>query len=192
MGGRGRTDAYIESMRLPSIEQLVRVGRTSAGRFPLVLLSAAIAAAAGVLLPESSLDDDMLTGFLYVATLGIPLFLAIDLVAERRGTSDRARWIAKNLRTVDISQSGEVKHLHFALIGAGDNKGVIGIGFDISGGALVPLGGQHFTQVHRVHRIRDINKAGSQEHADYGVVTPGLGIFPSPVVLRPAHVSQFT
>ena len=82
-------------MRLPSIEQLVRVGRTSAGRFPLVLLSAAIAAAAGVLLPESSLDDDMLTGFLYVATLGIPLFLAIDLVAERRGTSDRARWIAR-------------------------------------------------------------------------------------------------
>ena len=82
-------------MRLPSIEQLVRVGRTSAARFPFVLLSAAIAAAAGVLLPESSIDDDILTGFLYVATLGIPLFLAIDLVAERRGTSERARWIAR-------------------------------------------------------------------------------------------------
>jgi len=82
-------------MRLPSIEQLVRVGRTSAGRFPLVLLSAAIAAVAGVLLPDSSIDDEILTGFLYVATLGIPLFLAIDLVAERRGTSDRARWIAR-------------------------------------------------------------------------------------------------
>jgi hypothetical protein len=39
----------------------------------------------------------------------------------------------KNLRTVDISQSGKVKHLHFALTGAGDNKGVVGIGFDISG-----------------------------------------------------------
>jgi len=82
-------------MRLPSIEQLVRVGRNSAGRFPLVLLSAAIAAVAGVLLPDSSIDDEILTGFLYVATLGIPLFLAIDLVAERRGTSDRARWIAR-------------------------------------------------------------------------------------------------
>ena len=81
-------------MRLPSIEQLVRTGRSSAGRFPLVLLSAAVAAAAGVLLPDSSIDD-ILTGFLYVATLGIPLFLAIDLLAERRGTSDRSLWIAR-------------------------------------------------------------------------------------------------
>ncbi|NNK48946.1 MAG: hypothetical protein HKP01_08750, partial [Gemmatimonadetes bacterium] len=59
-------------MRLPSIEQLVRAGRRSAGRFPLVFLSAAIAAAAGVLLPDSSIEDTLL-GVLYVATLGIPL-----------------------------------------------------------------------------------------------------------------------
>ncbi len=81
-------------MRLPSIEQLVRVGRGSAGRFPLILLSAAIAAAAGVLLPDSSIEDT-LAGVLYVATLGIPLALAVDLTAERRGTSGRALWIAR-------------------------------------------------------------------------------------------------
>jgi hypothetical protein len=81
-------------MRLPSIEQLVRTGRNSAGRFPLVLLSAAIAATAGVLLPNSSIEDT-LSGILYVATLGIPLFLALALAAERRGTSGGARWIAR-------------------------------------------------------------------------------------------------
>ncbi|MCK5489259.1 MAG: DUF4153 domain-containing protein, partial [Gemmatimonadetes bacterium] len=81
-------------MRLPSIEQLVRVGRGSAGRFPLILLSAAIAAAAGVLLPDSSIEDT-LAGVLYVATLGIPLALAVDLTAERRGTSGRTLWIAR-------------------------------------------------------------------------------------------------
>jgi len=81
-------------MRLPSIEQLVRVGRASAGRFPLILLSAAIAAAAGVLLPDSSIEDT-LVGVLYVATLGIPLALAVDLTAERRGTSGRTLWIAR-------------------------------------------------------------------------------------------------
>ena len=79
-------------MRLPSIEQLVRVGRISASRFPLVLLSAAIAATAGVLLPDSTMEDT-LVGFLYVATLGIPLFLALDLVAERLGSSARTLWI---------------------------------------------------------------------------------------------------
>ena len=83
-------------MRLPSIEQLVRVGRESAGRFPLVLLSAAIAAGAGALLPDSSIEDT-LVGILYVATLGIPLFLALDLTAERRGTSGRELWIGRLL-----------------------------------------------------------------------------------------------
>jgi hypothetical protein len=81
-------------MRLPSIEQLVRVGRQSAGRFPLVLLSAAVAAGAGALLPDSSIEDT-LVGFLYVATLGIPLFLALDLTAKRRGTSGRTLWIGR-------------------------------------------------------------------------------------------------
>jgi hypothetical protein len=83
-------------MRLPSIEQLVRTAMGSANRFPLVLLSAALAAAAGVLLPESSIDDT-LTGLIYVGSLGIPVFLAVDLVAERWSVSARTSWLARLL-----------------------------------------------------------------------------------------------
>jgi len=82
-------------MRLPSIEQLGREGLRSASRFPLVLISATIAACAASLLPDSSIDHDALTGILYVASLGIPLFLAIGLVAERREGSRGAVWIAR-------------------------------------------------------------------------------------------------
>jgi hypothetical protein len=81
-------------MRLPSIEQLVLAARGSAGRFPLVLLSAAVAAAAGALLPDSSIEDT-LKGLLYVASLGIPLFLAVDLVAERRGPPELRVWLVR-------------------------------------------------------------------------------------------------
>lgn len=81
-------------MRLPSIEQLVSVGRSSARRFPLILLSAAVAAAAGALLPDSSIEDTLL-GVMYVASLGIPLALAVDLVAERRAPSRGILWIAR-------------------------------------------------------------------------------------------------
>ena len=81
-------------MRLPSIEQLVVAGRRSAGRFPLVLLSAAVAAAVGAALPDSSFEDT-LVGILYVASLGIPFFLAVDLVAERRGPADLRVWLAR-------------------------------------------------------------------------------------------------
>lgn len=84
-------------MRLPSIEQLARAGRQSAGRFPLVLMSAAVAAAAGSLLPDSSIDREIVGGLLYASSLGIPLFFALDLVAERRGTRGRDRWIARGI-----------------------------------------------------------------------------------------------
>lgn len=82
-------------MRLPSIEQLLRTGRDSAHRFPLVLLSALFAAAAGVLLPDADIDEDVLLGILYASTLGIPLFLTIALVAERNGISRRTLSIAR-------------------------------------------------------------------------------------------------
>jgi len=88
-------DEYLIGMRLPSIEQLGREGLRSASRFPLVLISATIAACAASLLPDSSIDHDALTGILYVASLGIPLFLAIGLVAERREGSRGTVWIAR-------------------------------------------------------------------------------------------------
>lgn len=83
-------------MRLPSIDQLVRQARSSAQRFPLVLLCAATAAAAASLLPDSE-SDETLIGILYAASLGIPLFFAIGLVAERRWTSGARAWAARGL-----------------------------------------------------------------------------------------------
>lgn len=82
-------------MRLPSIEQLARAGRQSAGRFPLVLLSAAVSAVAAGLMPDSRIDEEILTRILYAASLGISLLLAIDLVAERRSSTAAGRWIAR-------------------------------------------------------------------------------------------------
>jgi len=82
-------------MRLPSIEQLIQSGRTSAGRFPLVVLSGAVAAAAGMLLPDATTDREVLEGILYAATLGIPFLLAIDLVGERTRASVRTVWISR-------------------------------------------------------------------------------------------------
>ena len=46
------------------------------------------------MLPDSSIEDT-LQGILYVASLGIPLFLAVDLVAERRETHNRGPWVAR-------------------------------------------------------------------------------------------------
>jgi len=82
-------------MRLPSIERLVRAARIAAGRFPLALLSGAVAAATGVLLPDASIHKETLEGVLYVSTLGIPLFLAVDLMAERNRAPAREAWIAR-------------------------------------------------------------------------------------------------
>jgi len=83
-------------MRLPSVDQLVRGARTSAGRFPLVLLSAAAAAVAGALLPDSPIEDT-LAGIIYAASLGIPLLLAVDLAAERLRLPQSGRWVARLL-----------------------------------------------------------------------------------------------
>ena len=87
-------------MRLPSLEQLGRKALDSARRFPLVITCGAISAAAASLLPDSSIDDEILIGILYASTLGIPLFLAIDLVAERRWISGGRAWAARILAIV--------------------------------------------------------------------------------------------
>ena len=91
---------YIDYMRLPSVEQLVGAARRTVQRFPLVLLCALISATAASLLPDSEIDDEVLTGILYASTLGIPLFLAIALVAERGWISNARAWTARLLAVV--------------------------------------------------------------------------------------------
>jgi hypothetical protein len=71
-------------MRLPSLDRVMATAGHAARRFPLVLLCAVVAAGAGVLLVDSSVDDDLLERFLYVSSLGLPLFVGITVLAERR------------------------------------------------------------------------------------------------------------
>lgn len=71
-------------MPLPSLDRMVATAGRAARRFPLVLTSALVATAAGMLLIDSPADDALLERFLYVGTLGLPLFVALTLLAERR------------------------------------------------------------------------------------------------------------
>jgi hypothetical protein len=74
-------------MRLPSLDRVIATAGHAARRFPLVLICAVVAAAAGMLLIDIPGGDDLLERVLYVSTLGLPLFVGLTLLAERRGWS---------------------------------------------------------------------------------------------------------
>ena len=71
-------------MPLPSVDRLITSARTTAARFPLVLASGVLAAAAGIVAVNASDADDWWR-LLVASALGLPLFFAIKMVAERRG-----------------------------------------------------------------------------------------------------------
>jgi len=71
-------------MRLPSIDHVISTAGHAARRFPFVLTCAFVAAGSGMLLIDSGVDEDLLGRFLYVSTLGLPLFVGIALLAQRR------------------------------------------------------------------------------------------------------------
>lgn len=87
-------------MRLPSLEALATAARRTLVRFPTVLLAATVTAFAGVVLVEGAdmaVEDRFWGRFFGTAALAIPLFVAIDLSAERRrwGLAMRAGlWLA--------------------------------------------------------------------------------------------------
>ncbi len=72
-------------MPLPSLDRVVATASHAARRFPLVLTCALVAAGAGMLLVDSADGDALLERFLYASTLGLPLFVGVTLLAERRG-----------------------------------------------------------------------------------------------------------
>jgi hypothetical protein len=82
-------------MRFPSVDRLTITGLAAARRFPLVLLCGVIAALSAALLPDSAIEDEVLLGVLYASTLGLPLFLAVDLLAERHRWSDARLWTVR-------------------------------------------------------------------------------------------------
>lgn len=82
-------------MRLPSIDRVVEAAGRAARRWPLVLLCAVAAAAAGMLLLGSSVEDEQALRLLYVFSLGLPLFVGIKLVAERGTWSAGGLWVGR-------------------------------------------------------------------------------------------------
>lgn len=83
-------------MRLPSIDHLITSARGTAASFPLVLGAAIVAAAAGIVAVDAS-DEDFWLRLLFAAALGLPLFFAIRLVAERRAWPPARLWSARLL-----------------------------------------------------------------------------------------------
>jgi hypothetical protein len=81
-------------VRLPSIGDIVDEAQRSARRFPLVLLSGAISAVAGILLIDTPGDDPSLVRVLAAATLGLPLNFALGVLAERRSPRSRGGYVA--------------------------------------------------------------------------------------------------
>jgi len=70
-------------MRFPSIDILARSSLRAAERFPLVLLSAAVSAFAASCLVEDVGEIQFFQRLIFAATLGLPLFVALEVFAER-------------------------------------------------------------------------------------------------------------
>jgi hypothetical protein len=80
-------------MRFPSLDLLWHTARAAAARFPMVLLASVVAAGSASLLVEEVGGATYFQRYLAAATLGLPLFLAVSLFAERRGWTDWRRAI---------------------------------------------------------------------------------------------------
>ena len=85
----GEAPAYI--MRFPSLDRLAAAARATLQRFPLVLTSAAVAAAAAILGVHASGEERAYVRLLVAAQLGIPLFFAIAMLGERSRWEGRRR-----------------------------------------------------------------------------------------------------
>ncbi len=83
-------------MKLPSIEHLIAHGRAAARRFPLALAAALVSAAAAFAGIDGG-DEEPWVRLLATASLGLPLFIAITLLAERRGWSAVRAWAVRGL-----------------------------------------------------------------------------------------------
>jgi len=71
-------------MKLPSVAVLVAAARQTLVRFPAVMIVAALAGIAGAISVDAA-DEEFWFKIMGTAALAIPLFLAVDLFAERKG-----------------------------------------------------------------------------------------------------------
>ena len=70
-------------MRFHSVVLVAADARRVLRRFPLVLLSALVAAVAGILALEDTENQDYHLRFLYAASLGLPLFVALTVFPDK-------------------------------------------------------------------------------------------------------------
>jgi hypothetical protein len=79
--------------RLPALGVLLTAAERALRRFPLVWLSAVVAATAGILLINSGESEERYARVMVAATLGLPLLFALAVTAERRfAAQDPRRW----------------------------------------------------------------------------------------------------
>ena len=73
--------------RFPSYDQILRGAINSAARFPFTLLSALVGVTAAIILVEPGRSDDpgILARLLVCGALGLPLFTALTILAEKKG-----------------------------------------------------------------------------------------------------------
>lgn len=83
-------------MKLPTPEALVSAAAATAKRFPEVVVCAAVAGCAGVAAVESEAVDPA-WALMRTASLGLPLFITLTLLGERRNWKPRVRWFASAL-----------------------------------------------------------------------------------------------
>lgn len=78
-------------MKIPTIRQAYKDARATFGRFPFVILDAALGTAAALILVdhEGPAKPTILFNIFFAAVLGIPLLAALVLVAERRRLSKK-------------------------------------------------------------------------------------------------------
>lgn len=81
-------------MKLPSVDHLVREGRAAASRFPLAL-ACALASALFAVIAVDGQNESSWIRLLAATSLGLPLFVALTLAAERHGLRGIGRWGAR-------------------------------------------------------------------------------------------------
>jgi hypothetical protein len=89
---------------LPSVDRLLSGATAAVKRFPLALLCATIGAIIAVVLVEHQGSDKPheLVNLLAVSALGLPLFIALTLIGEKRNWSIRARVIVQGVGVVAL------------------------------------------------------------------------------------------
>ena len=86
-------------MKLPSLEQLAASAASVLRRFPEVVVCAVVAGCAAVDAVGSE-TIGFAARLAFTSTLGLPLFITLTLVSERRGWAPRLRWLASALGAV--------------------------------------------------------------------------------------------